>query len=916
MTGYKPKLIEVALPLAAINKEAAREKSIRHGHPSTLHLWWARRPLAAARAVIWASLVDDPSSDESLSPEEQEAERQRLFRILERLVKWKNSNNSYVLAEARAEIDRCFPDGPPPILDPFAGGGAIPLEAQRLGLKALSGDLNPVAVLIQRAMLEIPPRFAGLPPVHPDIDHGLAIWSGTHGLAADVEAYGEWMRNEAKRRIGHLYPDVMNPAGKKLMPIAWIWARTVESPDPAWHGHVPLVNSWVIRNKKGKPRVWIEPIVDRDTQTIGYKIREGGEPSHKPSVRRGKGTCIATGTGISSQYIKSEGQVGRLREHLVAIVAEGDPRGRVYCEVAETDFRLGLTDFRGWKPDQQLPPKGRGLGFRVQPFGFDEWWKLFTPRQLQTLSVFSELLEELRATVITDALKAGLDTTDLRLHEGGLGATAYSDAVATFLAFAIDRCAARWTHLAVWNSVGEKLEHLFRLNALQMNWVYSEGNPFSNSSGNWRGQVKWVTNCITWLSRKKTAIPGRVRQGDAIDTVRNSKRAVISTDPPYYDNIGYADLSDFFYVWLRRSLIDIWPRECATLLTPKSDEIIADPGRHGGSSEANAHFEERMERFMRHVSTVQIVEVPATLYYAYKATEDKQGEVRSTGWDTFLQAVVDAGLQVTATWPLRTEMPGGTRMVGRSALSTSVVLACRPRPDSAPLSTRGQFMSALRDELPAAVKVLQSGNIAPVDLPQSTIGPGIRVFSRFARVIEADGSSMPVSDALAIINDVLGEILDGEDAELDPVTRFAAIWYSQHAFESGHSGDADNQARAKNTSLSGIEAAGVGQARAGEFRLYRRDELDPDWSALDDNRLTVWKATQQLVAALNRSEQEAARLLHQLGAYGNRARQLGYLLFSKATEARNADEAAAYNGLINAWPILRSMTPDRQQQLL
>ena len=338
MNDYKPKLIEVALPLAAINAAAAREKSIRHGHPSTLHLWWARRPLAAARAVIWASLVDDPSGDPSLTPAEQEAERARLFAILEKLVVWENSNNPDVLAEARAEIDRCFPDGAPPILDPFAGGGAIPLEAQRLGLKALAGDLNPVAVLIEKAMIEIPPRFAGRPPVHPSIETELTTWERAQGLAADIEAYGKWMRDEAERRIGHLYPKVKGPDGEELTPIAWIWARTVESPDPTWPGHVPLVASWTLRNKRGKPKIWIEPIIDREKQTISYEIREGGEPRIERTVDRGGGRCIATGATMPFSYIREQFRQGRSGYELMAIVAQG--RGRRYIPTSDLQAEL------------------------------------------------------------------------------------------------------------------------------------------------------------------------------------------------------------------------------------------------------------------------------------------------------------------------------------------------------------------------------------------------------------------------------------------------------------------------------------------------------------------------------------------------------------------------------------------------
>ena len=896
-----PKLIEVALPLAAINAEAAREKSIRHGHPSTLHLWWARRPLAAARAVIWASLVDDPSGDPSLTPDEQDAERQRLFEILERLVKWESSNNPDVLSEARAEIDRCFPDGPPPILDPFAGGGAIPLEAQRLGLTALAGDLNPVAVLINKAMIEIPPRFKGMPPVHPDVDKTLTTWERAQGLATDVEAYGRWMRDEARSRIGHMYPDAAGPDGEKLTPIAWIWARTVESPDPSWSGHVPLVASWTLVNRPGKPTVWIEPIIDRDAETIRYTIREGGEPTHDRTVSRGNGTCIATGAAIPVSYVKSEGVAGRMGSQLMAIVAEG-ATGRTYCAATDRDQRAAACDLPERYPTGAITKNSRYM--LPPPYGMDEWWKLFTKRQLMSLTTLSALLDEVAERVRLDASAAGMAACGTRLHDGGMGIAAYADAVVTYLAFAIDSLANRNSTICTWVANRGHDRSVFARQAIPMSWDYVENNPLGEFSGS-------LQSCVEVIGRALSALPscmpaGAVVQRDARMRIREGSAAVISTDPPYYDNVPYADLSDFFYVWLRTNLSHVWPDELSTLGTPKAEELVADNVRAGSKGQAEEFFESGMAELMEAIATNVSDDVPVTIYYAYKATETKDGEVRSTGWDTFLQAVLDAGLQVSATWPLRTERPGRIRSIGSNALASSIVLACRPRPASAVLATRGEFMAALRQELPEAVRVLQSGNIAPVDMAQSTIGPGIKVFSRYARVVEADGSSMPVSAALSIINDVLGEVLDGEEAELDADTRFALTWFAEHGYNPGASGDADSVARAKNTSLTGIEESGIGEARAGKFRLYERSELPPNWSPVHDDRFTVWEATQHLATALERSESEAAELLHVLGGNGDRARQLAYLLYQKANDRGWASEAGAYNGLIAAWPNLRT----------
>lgn len=900
MTEYKPKLIEVALPLASINAEAASDKGIR-AHPQSLHRWWARRPLAVARAMIWASLVDDPSGDEELSAEEQGEERERLFRLLERLILWENCNDTETLALAKAEIERCYPDGLPAVLDPFGGGGAIPLEAHRLGLRALSGDLNPVAVLIQRSMIEVPFTFGGLPPVSAsEMEAGLRTWDRALGLAHDVASYGDWMRSEALRRIGDIYPDLDGASGERLTPIAWIWARTVPSPDPSWSGLVPLVSSWSLSKRKGS-ETWIEPVVDHTNQRISYEIRHGPGSPPEGTASGGKGRCLATGAAIPREHIRSALANGRAGEDLIAIVATGS-NGRVFCTPTVEQVEAAASASPAWQPDVTLPEKG--LGFRVQPYGLTEWSKLFTKRQLHGLSTLSDLVSEVWEQVRVDAVKAGFPDDGLRLHQHGRGASAYADAVKTYLAFAVDKCLDFNSTLSGWDSTNVKIRNVFARQTVSMTWDFAECNLLGERVGSFASQVSSLVSALAQLPVGQCS--GEVAQRDARARVAENPGAVVSTDPPYYDNVGYADLSDFFFVWLRRSLADVWPDECATLKTPKSDELIADPGRHGGSSGAETHFESGMSEFMAQVAAAHGGDAPATIYYAYKATETKDGEVRSTGWDTFLQAVLNAGMQVTATWPVRTEKPGRMREVGSNALASSIVIACRPRGESAALASRGEFVTALQAELPDAVRILQSGNIAPVDLAQSTIGPGIKVFSRYAKVVEADGSSMSVSDALSIINDALGEILDGEEAELDRDTRFAVTWYAQHGYNPGRSGDADAQARAKNTSLRGVENAGIGEARGGQFRLFDRSELDPGWDPVEDERRTVWEATQYLVAALGRSESEAAALLHQMGGYADRARQLAYVLFKKASDRGWSQEAGSYNGLIAAWPVLQA----------
>jgi putative DNA methylase len=705
------------------------------------------------------------------------------------------------------------------------------------------------------------------------------------------------MGEEAERLIGSCYPAVESPDGTQATPIAWIWVRTVESPDPAWSGHVPLVGSWVLSKKPRKPVVWVEPIVDTANRSIRYEVRKGGTPTDG-TVGRSGGRCLATGTPIPLQYIRDEAKAGRLGNALIAVVAEGN-RERLFCNPPSGEVEVPA-------PDLTLVPEGRlpdgGLGFRVQNYGMTEWKALFTPRQMLALTTFGGLLEQVRSEAEQAAITAGLPNDEAPLAAGGEGAQAYAEAIVTYLALIVDRCAGRWTHLAIWNSVRDTVEHVFRLQAMQMTWAFAEANPFSSSTGNWAGQIEWVTKALLTLPLGQVA---DVAQRDARARIVEKAPFMLSTDPPYYDNVGYADLSDFFYVWMRKNLRDIWPDECATLLTPKADELIADPSRAGSGQAAFSHFEQGMGEVFAAASRSADPGFPSTIFYAFKASETNADGTTSTGWETFLSGLLDSGYAITATWPMRTEMPGGVRNAGRNSLASSVVLACRPRQVSASMATRGEFVAALRQELEPAVRLLQRENIAPVDLAQSAMGPGIAIFSRYAKVVEADGSSMKVRTALALINEVLAEVLSGEESEFDADSRFALTWFEQFGHNPGPFGDADLLARAKNTTVEGVVQAGVVVSRDGKVRLVDRGDLTDEWDPATDTRLTVWETTQHLIRALDSSETEAAALLARLGeGVGERARQLAYLLYGICDRKKWADEAGAYNMLVTAWPEL------------
>ena len=948
MTNRK-KLIEVALPLDAINAASAREKSIRHGHPSTLHLWWARRPLAAARAVIFAQMVDDPSTHPDLFPTEadQEKERERLFHLIEELVKWENTTNEKVLERARKEIRKSWrrtcadntdhpraaelfdPDKLPAFHDPFAGGGALPLEAQRLGLEAHASDLNPVAVLINKAMIEIPPKFAGQSPVNPASREERSLiereWKGAQGLAEDVRYYGQWMRDEAERRIGHLYPqveiteemvrerpDLERYKGRKLTVIAWLWARTVKSPNPAFADvEVPLVSTFMLSTKKGK-EAYVEPVIEGRGYRFVVKV---GTPEDAEAAKAGtklaRGAnfrCLMSGTPMAGDHIKAEGRAGRMGARLMAIVAEGD-RGRVYLAPTEAHEVAAGDAVPDWKPDSTLPDDHRN--FWTVQYGFTTFGDLFTPRQLVALTSFSDLVAEAMERIERDAANADLPKDERTLRDGGAGATAYAEAVGVYLAMAIDRMANTICTIARWTPDRGQTVTAFARQAISMTWDFPDVNPFAGAAGDYRVSVDGVIKGMTGATEPN----GFATQQDAaLQSISLDK--IVSTDPPYYDNIGYADLSDFFYVWLRRSLKPTFPDLFATLAVPKAEELVATPYRHGNKEKAETFFLDGMGKAMHRLAQQTHPVFPVTIYYAFKQSETKgDAGTSSTGWETFLDAVIRAGFAVTGTWPMRTEL--GNRMIGNNtnALASSIVLVCRQRPANAPMATRREFVAALRAELPTALAHLQAGNIAPVDLAQAAIGPGMAVFTRYAKVLDAEGKPVSVREALALINQMLDEVLAEQEGDFDADSRWALAWFEQQGFDEGEYGVAETLSKAKNTSIAGIVEGGILASSAGKVRLLRPDELADDWDPTTDDRLTVWEAVHHLIRALETGgEPEAARVEAQLGAKADIARELAYRLYTICERKRRAAEALSYNSLVQSWPEIADLARKERQE--
>jgi putative DNA methylase len=1135
----RKKLIEVALPLEAINMESAREKSIRHGHPSTLHLWWARRPLAACRAVLWASLVDDPSSwpDRFPTEEDQKQERQRLFDILGRitietdkkgntkqvvrgLVSWDDVNDpkSKALEAGQREIARCLawdrgeepptkPDAvreyiakyAPPAYDPFAGGGSIPLEAQRLGLEAHASDLNPVAVLINKALIEIPPKFRDRVPVNPEdcAKKNMSSWRGAQGLAADVRFYGAWMRERAFERIGHLYPKVkairladgsyqpwspphppapsptggegeqerweisdalsekmtevarqlrkqetqseeilwqalrgaklegrkfrrqqpigcfvvdffcaaerlivevdgavhdsqqeldrerqmlleslglrflrlsahavetdlstclkqieaaftlhspgfspLSPRGRgaggegakaeELTVIAWLWARTVRCPNPACGCQMPLVRSFQLSTKKGK-EAWVEPEVinhegTKDTKEnlsdlcafvvpkIRFVVKSGeGKAPDPPKTGRGATfSCLACGQPAGDKHIKAEGMAGRMGAQLMAIVAEGK-NGRIYLSPTPEQEEIARSAEPTWYPDGQIGDDRRSMFTPL--YGLTHFHHLFTPRQLVALTTFSDLVAEAREKATQDAVAAGLADDDLPLAEGGTGARAYGDAIATYLGFAVDKMTDTNSNLCTWQIDPPRLRATFGRQALPMTWDFSEANIFGDAAGDYQRCIQSLTEV---LDRHFNGSLGKVRQLDARSVAQSlSENSLVSTDPPYYDNIGYADLSDYFYVWLRRSLGDIYPSIFSTLLVPKSAELVATPYRFDGDKKkAQEFFEEGLFKTFSGIHTTSNSDFPFTVYYAFKQSEVTKEAIAgqalaSTGWETMLEGLIQAGFNIDGTWPMRSEL--STRNVGRdnNALASSIVLVCRPRPTDAAKITRRQFLTELKRQLPHALKTLQQGNVAPVDLAQASIGPGMAVFSQYAAVLENDGSSMRVRTALQLINQILDEYLTEQEGEFDGDTRWALTWFEQYQFEPGQYGDAETLSKAKNTSVQGMVDAGILEAKGGKVRLLKLSELKSDWNPNSDNRTPDWEIAQYLIHELEqKGEMGAAALLAKLGIRGEIARDLAYRLYSLCDRKGWTQEALAYNSLVISWPEINRLASD------
>ena len=773
-----------------------------------------------------------------------------------------------------------------------------------------------MAVTINKAMIEIPPKFAGRAPVGPRLkdDRQGALhegWKGGRGLAEDVRRYGAWMRDEAFKRIGHLYPkievteamaadrpDLKPLVGQKLTVIAWLWARTVKSPNPAYsHVDIPLVASFVLATKPGK-EAYLQPIVDSRGYRFTVKMGLPPESAKIGTKVPGKGSgfmCIVSNSPVDGNYVKTEAQAGRMKAKLMTVVAEG-ARGRIYLEADAGQEALAFSAISGWEPEQELVGKARD---QMPLYGMTTFGDIFTSRQLVALTTFADLIAEVKKQVESDAVQAGMQASGGSLENGGDGTEAYADAVAMFLAFGVDKMANYLSSLCTWHS-GAKYETVtsaFGRQALPMTWDFAEANVFSKSSGGWIGGVQWISKVVENLNG---CVPGRARQHDAALIQDIVPYPVVSTDPPYYNNIGYADLSDFFYVWLRRSLRSVFSGLYATLAVPKADELVATPFRHGGKEQAEAFFLDGMTRAMHNLSEQAHPAFPVTIYYAFKQAETKgEAGTSSTGWETFLDAVLKAGFAITGTWPMRTELVGNLKKTV-NALASSIVLVCRKRPSDASTISRREFLRELNAVLPEALDEMTRGGVnspvAPVDLSQAIIGPGMAIFSQYVAVLEADGTPMRVKTALQLINRFFGE------DDFDHDTQFCLHWFEQQGWATGKYGEADVLARAKGTSVGGLIEAGVVESGSGDLRLLKWIEMPSGWSPDTDTRTPIWEALHQLIRALNQDGESAAgHLLTRMPEKAEPIRALAYRLYTLCERKGWSEEARAYNELVTAW---------------
>jgi putative DNA methylase len=694
-----------------------------------------------------------------------------------------------------------------------------------------------------------------------------------------VRRYGKWMRDEAEKHIGHLYPKV-KISGVDATVIAWIWARTVTCHNPGCIGITPLVHSFWLNKKKGKER-YIVPVPDG--KRVRYEIAGPDGVPREGTMSRTGAVCLICDTPIPISYIGAEGQAGRIGTQLMAIAARYE-RQR-YFVAPNTDHEKAADVPRPDDvPSEELAIDPRNLW--CVNYGLSHFADLFTNRQLTTLTTLTALAREAKLRIIADA------TDD-----------PYADAIVTYLALCASKAAVFHCTQSRWRPNESKTAPGFGRQALPMVWDFAETNPFAGAGGDWLGIVEGSAKALDGLPARSS---GHVSQRQAVSGYTDL--ALVATDPPYYDNISYANLADFFYVWLRRTLHEIYPELTGTVLTPKSDELVADPLRHGGKGEAGEFFETGFKTVFTRICENTPDDLPITVFYAFKQAEnDDNGGHASTGWETLLGGMIQAGWAVTATWPMRTEGQGRLRNMNANALASSIVLACRPRPADAGFTDRRGLIAALREEFPEALRKLEQGKVAPVDLRQAAIGPGMAVFSRYARVNEPDGAAMRVRAALSLINQVLDEKLSQLEGDVSAETRWCVEWFKSYGFDAGPFGTAETLSKGTDTSIGALERGGVLKSGAGKVKLLAIREIPENYDPAADDRTSEWEICLHLAKRLQDQGADAtARLMAAARDVVDLddVKELAYLLYSIAEKKGWAETALLFNSLGTSWTDL------------
>jgi putative DNA methylase len=865
------KLIEVALPLTAISAASKADKDRKTGTVRSVHKWFAPMPGPAIRALVLASVLDDSEDPQA---------RLKDLSLIESMVPADGgAPREEDLRRVRARLRQ--QDELPTIIDPFCGGGSTLVESQRLGLAAIGSDLNPVPTLISKILAELVPQFRDQSPLAPDSGR-LPVLDTYGGVLHDLQYYAKLIQERVYKAVASAYP----PGTDSF--VAWLWCRTVPCPNPACGRTAPLYGLTHLSKLKRDYAYLVPQVTEHG---VVHRVATGPGVPQPPSKQAGKSRfiCLACTTPFDQRYIRQQAQQGKMGLQLLADVRAVDGR-RVYS--ADTPAAGGF----GSPGMVEIPLVGKAA-MNVGLYGISTLAGLFTSRQAATLESFAAEI----GRVQEDIAAAG-------------GSSAYVSVLQGLLSLALGKLAQSNCALVRWRidsrSGSAKAEPAFGTQAVPMLWDFAETNPFGASVGSWMLQVDGVAAAVRTLP--KSGPPASVSLAAAQDMAPGREaHALLITDPPYFDQIQYADISDFFYYFHRAALREAFPALYGTVTTPKSVELVANPWRHGGDADAaRDHFVVGFQQALASLSKTTDPDLPKVVVYA--AAQDEHGDDRapSTAWESLLEAIVLAGLMVVATWPIFAT--GTTRQIGQgaNALASYVVLVLRPRPEEAETVNRRAFLAALAAELPAALASLRHVAIPPMDLPQATIGPGMAVFTRYRQVMEPNGRSMSVGTALALINQVLDEVLTEQEGDFDSDTRFCLKWFSQYGWEEASSGTADSLARAANTSVAALDRGGVFRARAGRARLLAPAELSAGWDPVSDLRTSVWEGVVRIAQALEAlGADEAARLM---SAARQRidldaARELTYLLYSICEKRGWTQTAALFNGLGTSWSDLSAV---------